>query len=58
MDYANIIALGIAFLQLFLKSTGGKLPAEILASVQAAVAALQAHQNDLITKAALEEERD
>ncbi len=57
MDYANLIALGISFLQAFLSNSGSKLPAEVLSAVQAAVAALEAHHNDLITKAALEANR-
>jgi len=57
MDYANLIGLGIEFLQAFLSKSNSKLPAEVLSAVQSAVSALEAHHNDLITKAALEAQR-
>jgi hypothetical protein len=57
MDYTNLIALGLTFLSAFLTNTKDKLPAEIVSSVQSLIAALEAHKNDLITKAALEAQR-
>ncbi len=57
MDYVSLIDLGIALLQSFLSGTKSKLPAEVLQSVQAAVDALAAHKDDVVTKAALEAQR-
>jgi hypothetical protein len=57
MDYANLIGLGISFLQAFLAKSQNRLPAEVLAAVEAAITALTDHQNDLVTKAALEAQR-
>jgi hypothetical protein len=52
-----ILGLVLPFFETFLKEHGQKLPAEILASVQAAYNALLAHKADLITKADLEAQR-
>lgn len=53
----EVIDLGLTFLQMFLGKMSNKLPAEVVASIQAAVDALVLHKNDLITKAALEAQR-
>lgn len=52
-----VIDLGLTFLQSFLAKTGHALPAEVVTSIEAAVVALQAHKDDLVTKAALEAQR-
>jgi hypothetical protein len=49
--YLSLIELGINFLSQFLSNLKwGKAPAEVLASVQAAIDSLQAHKLDMITK--------
>lgn len=53
----ELIDLGVTFLQMFLGKLSNQLPAEVLAAVEAAINALDAHKNDLITKAALEAQR-
>jgi len=53
----EIVDLGLSFLQMFLGKFKSQLPAEIVASVQAAVDALAAHKDDLITKQNLENQR-
>ena len=57
MDYASLIGLGISFLETFLSHTKTKLPAEVLASIQATITALQTHYDDVVTKANLEAQR-
>lgn len=57
MDYANLISLGLTFLQAFLSSTKEKLPEEVLAAVQSTIASLTAHQKDVLTKANFEAQR-
>lgn len=53
--YLTIIELGIQFLLPFLSSLkNGKAPAEILASIQAAIDALLTHKADIISKSNLE----
>jgi len=57
MDYATLISLGIEFLKLFLSKTKAKLPEEVVTSLEASVVALEAHNDDVITKANLEAQR-
>jgi hypothetical protein len=57
MDYANLIGLGIEFLEAFLSKSQNKLPLEVLESVKATIAALKSHQDDELTKAAFEAQR-
>jgi hypothetical protein len=57
MDYAGLIGLGIQFLQAFLGQTKAKLPVEILTSTEALIAALEAHKDDVLTKANFEAQR-
>lgn len=57
MDYITLIDLGVSFLQMFLSKLSTKLPADVVASVQAAADALAAHKDDAITKANLEAQR-
>lgn len=53
--YLTLIDLGIQFLLPFISGLkGGKAPAEIIASVQAAVDALLAHKQDIINKSNLD----
>jgi len=53
--YLTLLDLGIQFLLPFLSGLkGGKAPAEIIASVQAAIDALLAHKQDIISKANLD----
>ena len=53
--YIQLIELGIQFLLPFISSLkGGKTPADIIAAVQAAVDALLAHKQDLISKSNLD----
>lgn len=57
MDYLTLLDLGFTFLNTFLGSLRNKLPAEVVASVQAAMDAILKHKNDVITKGALESQR-
>ena len=57
MDYITLLDLGITFLQSFLGKLSNKLPAEVVAAVQAAIDAIAAHKDDAITKANLEAQR-
>jgi hypothetical protein len=52
-----ILDMVLPFFESFLQQHGQKLPAEVLASVQAAYEALLAHKADLITQADLEAQR-
>lgn len=53
--YLILVELGIQFLTQYLQSAkGAKLPAEILAAVQAAIDALLTHKQDIINKANLD----
>ena len=53
--WLSIIELGIQFLLPFLSSLkGGKAPAEVIQSVQAAIDALLAHKADIINKSNLD----
>jgi len=56
--YLGLIELGINFLSQFLSNLKwGKAPAEVLASVQAALDALNAHKQDIISKSNLDAQR-
>ena len=57
MDYANLIGLGLTFLQAFLNNTQHNLPAEIAGSIRGIITGLEAHKNDVVTKAAFEAQR-
>lgn len=53
--YLIFVELGIQFLTQYLQSaTGAKLPAEILAAIQAAINALITHKQDIISKSNLD----
>ena len=53
--YLILIELGISFLtQYFQSAQGAKLPAEILAAIQAAITALINHKQDVINKSNLD----
>ena len=53
--YLTILDLGIQFLLQYLSGLkGAKVPAEILASVQAAIDALAVHKQDVISKSNLD----
>lgn len=56
-DYVPVIDLFIGLAEAFIGKTSTKLPAEVLAAVQAAIDALATHRNDVITKAAFEAQR-
>lgn len=53
----ELIELGLAFLQTFLSKTKAKLPVEVVTSLEASVAALQTHYDDVVSKANLEAQR-
>ncbi len=56
--YVQLIGLGINFLSTLIPSlTTNKAPQEVLDAVQAAIAALQAHQADVMSKANWEDLR-
>jgi hypothetical protein len=56
--YLIFIEMGIQFLTQYLQSaTGAKLPAEILAAIQAAIDALVTHKADVINKSNLDAQR-
>lgn len=49
--YLTLLDLGISFLQQYLSGIkGAKLPAEIIAAVQASIDAIAAHKADIISK--------
>ena len=51
MLYYTLLELGLGFLQSFLSGLkGGKAPAEVIAAVSAAIDAVLAHKQDVITK--------
>lgn len=53
--YLTLIDLGIQFLLQYLGGLkGAKVPAELLASIQAAIDALAAHKQDVISKSNLD----
>jgi len=56
--YLTLLDLGIQFLLPFLSGLkGGKAPAEVLAAVQAAIDAILAHKQDVISKSNLDSMR-
>jgi hypothetical protein len=56
--YIQLIELGIQFLLPFLSTLKGmKVPAEIIASVQASIDALLLHKADIISKSNLDAQR-
>lgn len=58
MDYIQLIGLFVGYgSQLVGYLTKKKAPAEVIASLSAALAALDAHKNDELTKANLEAQR-
>jgi len=57
MNYLTLLDLGIGFLQNFLGGLKNKLPAEIVASIQATIDSLAAHKDDELTKANFEAQR-
>ncbi len=52
-----LLDLGIGVLETFLGRLKDHIPAEVAAAVQAAIDALFAHKNDLITKANIDAQR-
>lgn len=57
MGYLELLNLGLTFLNQYLSGIKNKLPAEVVTSVQAAITALEAHRDDIVTKANLEAQR-
>jgi hypothetical protein len=56
--YLTLIDLGIQFLLPFLSGLkGGNAPAEVIASIQAAIDAIIAHKQDVISKSNLDSMR-
>ena len=57
--YLQLIQLGVTFLAQYLLPalTANKAPVEVVTAITAAIAALTAHQSDVITKSALEAQR-
>ena len=54
----TLVELGLGLLQQLLTSfTKNGAPAEVISSINAAIAAVQAHYDDLVTKANLESQR-
>lgn len=53
----ELIDLGMTFLEMFLGKLKTQIPAEVVTAVQAAIDALAAHKQDLISKANLEAQR-
>lgn len=54
----QLIDLGISFLLPFLQGLkNSKVPAEVVAAVQAAIDAIAAHKQDLLTKANFDAQR-
>jgi hypothetical protein len=56
-NYLPVVQLGLSLIQALLGQLKSKVPAEIVASLQASADALEQHQNDLVTKANLEAQR-
>lgn len=52
-----LLDVALAFLEMFLGKAGNGLPAKVIEAVTAAVDAIAAHKNDLVTAAALEAQR-
>lgn len=57
MGYLQLLNLGLTFLQQYLSGIKNKLPAEVVSSIESSITALEAHRDDLITKANLEAQR-
>lgn len=57
MGYIQLLDLGLGFLQMFLGGLKNKLPAEVVASIQATIDAIAAHKQDELTKANFEAQR-
>lgn len=56
--YVGLLDLGLSFLRQFVASlTKQKAPTEVIDAVQASVDALEAHQNDVLSKADWEAQR-
>ncbi len=56
--YVGLLDLGLTFLRQFVGSlTKQNAPVEVIDAVQASIAALEAHQNDVMTKADWEAQR-
>lgn len=55
--YAQLIGLGLSFLQQFLGQIKNHAPVEVVTALQAAVDAVATHYADEITKANLEAQR-
>jgi hypothetical protein len=53
----TLIDVGASFLEMWLSKLHSQLPAQVVAAVQAAIDALIAHKNDLMTKAEWESQR-
>lgn len=56
-NYITLLDLGLNFLETFLSNLKNKLPAEVVQAIQAAIDALVAHKDDVVTKANLEAQR-
>lgn len=52
-----LLDLGISILEAYLGQMNNQVPLHVVAAVQAAIDALAAHKDDLITKANLEAQR-
>jgi len=57
MEYIALIEFFLAIAEGFVGKMENKLPAEVLGSIQAGLAALASHRDDLVTKANLEAQR-
>lgn len=57
MDYISLLGLGIGLLRTYLDGMKNKLPAQIVAGLQASIDALEAHRQDELTKANFEAQR-
>jgi hypothetical protein len=56
--YVTLLDMGLGFLRQFIASlTKQKAPAEVIDAVQASITALEAHQNDVMSKADWEQAR-
>lgn len=52
-----LLDLGLSILEQYLGKLKDQLPEDVVAAVQAAIDALAAHKNDLVTKVNLEAQR-
>lgn len=57
MDTIGLIDLGLALLETLEGKLKNKVPLEVTQSIHAAIDAIAAHKNDLITKVNLEAQR-